>query len=113
MALVVSARLDADQFWGFARGNNPRRVLALANLVEVGGADLDRPEFQVVRVGDLTRVAEEPVTRVLHRDAQFIGGPACLANAIFDQYLGYRFPTCFMVAGEGPCEFTFKGCLGW
>ena len=42
MALVVSARLDADQFWGFTRGNNPRRVLALANLVEVGGTDLDR-----------------------------------------------------------------------
>ena len=102
LELVVPGRLDADQFWGFARCNNPRRVLALANLVELGSADLDRPVFQVVRVRDLAGVTEKSVARELHRDAKFIGGPACWTNAIFFQYLGYRFPACFVVAGEGP-----------
>jgi hypothetical protein len=86
--LVVSARLDADQFWGSTRGNNPRRLLALANLVEVGGAELDRPQLQIIRISDLTRVAKEPVTRVLSRYAHLVLGPACWANAIFDQNLG-------------------------
>ena len=86
--LVVSSRLGLDQFWAPARCQDPRRVLSLANLVEVGCADPDRPELQVIRVCTLARVSKEPVTWVLRRDA-------CLPRSLPSCLVGHNFPSIF------------------